>query len=57
MGMSESLRLPEGYGIEKTTEDNLVLKRPDDSPVVVFEFSAFGSEPNRIMQVAWDDAE
>lgn len=55
--VSEPLRLPEGYKIEATAENNLMLKRPDGSPVVVFEFSAFGPEPSNIMQIAWDDAE
>lgn len=55
--MSEPLRLPEGYTIKPTSEDNLMLVRPDGSPVVIFEFSSFGPDPAKIMQVAWDDAE
>lgn len=55
--MPEPLRLPEGYRIEPTSEDNLMLLRPDGSPVVVFELSSFGPDPDRIMQIAWDDAE
>lgn len=44
--------MPEDYKIESTAENNLMLKRSDGSPVVVFEFSAFGPELDRIMQVA-----
>lgn len=47
--LSEPLRLPEGYKIEATDDDNLMLKQPDGLPVVVFEFSAPVPEPDRIM--------
>lgn len=57
--MSEPLRLPEDYNMEmhRGDPDLLVLKRPDGSPVVAFEISAFGPEPDQIMRTAWDDAE
>lgn len=55
--MSEPLRLPEGYSLEFDSNYNLVLKRADNTRVVAFEVSAFGPDPDRIMQIAWNDAE
>lgn len=59
MDVSEPLRLPEGYGIEmhRGDPDLLILKRGDGSTVAAFEISAFGPEPDQIMQMAADDAE
>lgn len=59
VGVSEPLRLPEGYGIEmhRGDPDLLVLKRSDGSAVAAFEISAFGPEPDQIMRMAVDDAE
>lgn len=59
MGVSEPLRLPEGYniGMQRGEPDLLLLKRADGSAIAAFEISAFGPEPDQIMRVAADDAE
>lgn len=57
--MGEPSRLPEGYSLDlrRGNPDLLILTRADGSSVVAFEISGLDPDPDRIMQIAADDAE
>lgn len=59
-GDTRTLRLPGGYSLRPMDDDPegrhlLVLTRADGSPVVAFEFSALGPDPDRIWALAVED--
>lgn len=57
--VEEPSQLPQGYSLDlrRGEPDLLILKRPDGSSVAAFEISGLGPDPDRILQIARDDAE
>lgn len=49
------LRLPPGYSLEARDPGRLVLVRADGSAVAAFAFSAFGTTPEAVREVAEED--